>query len=763
MQPKRMLLLGILLGGEQSRDRIEDVIANSPSAVWAPNSANWVSVELEAMTATGLVVSPAAEDPPGRARYGITPKGRQALHRSLQQAWEAPPDSLSPQEVAALFSGALGQDEYAATLGRRLGRLRDSLRQLESRAAAHPLQSPLGEWHAVSGHAVERLHSEIAWIESMLNQALITRQSAQPTAESQASAEGTRLLRQDGAGLGAFTFVLHTHLPYCRKAGRWPHGEEWLHEAMAETYVPLLDALYDLRAEGVPFRLTIGLTPILTEQLADADVLKHFELYLDEEIAASASDILRFAEEDSPHLIHLATYYRDLYSHIKTAFLVRFGGDIVGSFGQLQDEGTIEIITSAATHGYLPLLSRDSSIYAQLRAGVQSYKRHFGRAPRAIWLPECAYRPAYLDTSGVTRPALEEFLAAQGITCFFVETHAIEGGRPVGKAAGEVAIGPYAAIRRQYVVPVSEEPISGGSTFSAYHVVGSDRGLTDPPVAAIGRNNRTGQQVWAADWGYPGEADYREFHKKDHESGLQYWRVTGTGADLGGKDLYHPEWAEPKIEQHALHYARLVERLLREHHSEGSGYGIVASNYDTELFGHWWFEGVEWIKQTLRALAASDVADLTTASAYLDAHPPEQALALPESSWGSGGTHWTWDNPGTKWMWGPIHEAERRMEGLVVRHSCPAEPSSPALDQAGRELLLAESSDWPFLVTTGQAKHYAIERFQSHLSRFHQLADLLDAGRISEAEDLARDLYELDKVFPDLDPLWFAERQGKAD
>ena len=156
--------------------------------------------------------------------------------------------------------------------------------------------------------------------------------------------------------------------------------------------------------------------------------------------------------------------------------------------------------------------------------GIESYKRHYGCAPRAIWLPECAYRPAYVNEKGVVRPAIEEFLSKLGLGCFFVETHAIEGGKPVGKAANDVAIGPYAAIKRRYIIPLVESGNQKGTTYQPYYVAGSGRGLTDPPVAVMGRNNRTGMQVWSGEWGYPGDQDYREFHKKDHISGMQYWR-----------------------------------------------------------------------------------------------------------------------------------------------------------------------------------------------------------------------------------------------
>jgi len=565
------------------------------------------------------------------------------------------------------------------------------------------------------------------------------------------------------AKLGAFTFVLHSHLPYCRMAGRWPHGEEWIHEATSETYLPLLNALYDLREEGVPFHLTLGITPVLAEQLVDPLLLDHFVLFMQDKIAAAEADMPRFREEGDHHAEYLASFYRDWYRNTLESFDERFDSDIIGAFRCLQEEGYIEIVTSAATHGYLPLLSRDSSVYAQLRAGVESYKRLFGRSPRAIWLPECAYRPAYVSDDGTVRPALEEFLSLLGLGCFFSETHAIEGGRPVGKAAGDVAIGPYAAIKRRYVVPLAEGSGQGGTTYQPYYVAGSARGLTDPPVAVIGRNNRTGLQVWSGEWGYPGDPDYREFHKKDHISGLQYWRVTGPKTDLGDKEFYHPDWAEHKVKEHARHFAGLVEELATEYSRESGKYGIIASNYDTELFGHWWFEGIAWIKEVLRLLSQSQVVELTSATEYLDQHPPEEVIAIPESSWGTGGGHWTWDNPDTHWIWEPIHAAEKRMEEIASRYpGAQEEDRTYMLNQAARELLLLESSDWPFLVTTGQARQYAVQRFADHVKRFSQLLDLVEANNLPEGIKLARELFELDKVFPDLDYRWFSSQAASS-
>ncbi len=568
------------------------------------------------------------------------------------------------------------------------------------------------------------------------------------------------------SSLGAFTFVLHSHLPYARLAGRWPHGEEWIHEAAVETYIPLLQTLYDLKEQGVFFRLTLGITPVLAEQLADPDILDHLDQYLDDRIAAARSDMAYFEAPESanPALRGLAEFFRDGYIQIQSAYHNRFNRDLIGAFRRLQNEGFIEIITSAATHAYLPLLSRDSSLYAQMRTGMRSYERLFGRRPSGAWLPECAYRPAYVTEDGQKRAGLESLLAAFGLRFFFAETHTITGGQPVGVAAGEV-IGPYSYVKRRYAIPANpllQTPERPATTYQPYYVSnsrsGRDVGLSSG-VAVIGRNNETGMQVWSAKHGYPGDFDYREFHKKAGTSGLRYWRVTGVDVDLADKDVYNPEWARYKTDQHAEHFVHLVGDLLRDSQRASGRSGLVASIYDTELFGHWWFEGVDWLGKALRNLAANADLELTTAGRYIERHPPTETLLIPESSWGSSGTHFTWDNGETHWMWEPIHEAEARMERFAVRYANADETQTIVLNQAARELLLAQSSDWPFLVTTGQAREYAIQRFSQHLERFNKLLMGLEIG--SPNRELAEEYWELDKLFPDIDFRWFAPQKGE--
>jgi 1,4-alpha-glucan branching enzyme len=566
--------------------------------------------------------------------------------------------------------------------------------------------------------------------------------------------------------VGAFTFVLHSHIPYCRSAGRWPHGEEWLHEVSMGTYIPLLAALHELRSEKCNFKLTMGLTPVLVEQLADGLIKEHLAEYMNDKLKRAESDVKRFEKDDQGHLLYLARFYRDKFKKTVEDYDNLFNRDIVNAFKQLQDDGFIEIVTSAATHSYLPLLSRDSSIYSQIKTGIESYRRHFGIKPKSIWLPECGYRPAYLiKTDGEThiRPGIEYFLQKLGLECFFAETHTVEGGRPVGKATEEV-IGPYGQIPKRYLVTVEgyAEPTER-TTYLPYWV-------QKPGVAVIGRNDYTSMQVWSADWGYPGDYNYREFHKKDGESGLRYWKVTGDKVDLANKEYYDPYWAEQRVKEHSYHFTSIVnERLINFYQSRGRN-GIIASAYDTELFGHWWFEGIDWIKQVLKYLGDSEYIELTTASEYIESYPPQDILALPESSWGMGGGHFTWKNIDNGWMLDIINEAAVRMEEVVGKYPDARGQTKIILNQAARELLLMQSSDWPFLVTTGQAREYAIERFgyyrdrdncRGHTGKFYTLLDILKSGSINDSEiELCKRYWEEDKIFPDIDYKDFKSRES---
>jgi len=527
---------------------------------------------------------------------------------------------------------------------------------------------------------------------------------------------------------GYVTFVLHTHLPYCRLAGRWPHGEEWLHEAILESYLPLIRAFR--RAAGTPGQslgVTLNVTPILAEQLRDPLVVDHFRTYLNERIRTARADVERFAR--MPGLrSRTAEFHRQRYMAIQAFFEDELRGDIIEALACLESDGHIEIATSAATHGYLPLLRDDDAIRFQVETGIASHIRNFGRRPRSFWLPECAYRPG-----------LESFLNEAGIKVFFAETHLVTGGSARGKALGGM-VGPYPEAQPA-PVRLADGPARAGTTFRAYSVGHSN-------VAVLARNERTGLQVWSAAHGYPGDPVYREFHKKDDAGGLHYWRVTGPGVDLGDKAEYDPDAAHRVALGHASHFAEVVKGEIDSYAAGAGEPGIVLSAYDTELLGHWWLEGVDWMEATLRTLAADPSVDLVTAGDFVSEHPPREAIELPEGSWGTGGDHSTWLNDQTAWTWPEIYARQARARMLFSE-------STPATRQLARELLLLQSSDWQFLMTTGQAHDYAVERFRSHLGRFDRLATAIEAHG-PDLDRLAAEIEALDNPFPDIEPSRYA-------
>ena len=553
-----------------------------------------------------------------------------------------------------------------------------------------------------------------------------------------------------------FCLVLHTHLPMVINHGRWPHGSDWLCEAAFECYLPLLETAHRLVADGIAPKWTVNLSPVLTEQLASPEFQKELSFYYENVRRACVESREYFAREGKKELARLTEFWAEFYERMWEMHR-RIGGDIPGTFADLGRAGQIEIITCAATHGYLPLLSRDESIHLQLRAAVETHRRHFGRAPRGIWLPECAYRPRYEWTPPTgrdkgrvrsVRPGLEEMLAAHGLEYFVADSHLVAAGAPVFLYRDYVPAGAPAG------EPASSVPASGArSPYAAYRV--ASRGGTGSAVAFI-RDPRTTLQVWSRAHGYPGEYAYLEFHKKHFPGGLRFWRITDNSGDLGRKAVYEPDAAAQKVGLQARHFVELVQATLAE--AAAGGPAVVCSPYDAELFGHWWFEGPAWLEQVAREMARAGVERATLGEA-LDAAPPQATLALPEGSWGEGGDHRVWLNRDTEWTWDRVYSAEAEwVEHLARAAHAPAD-FKRVLAQATRELLLLQASDWQFLITTGSARDYAERRVAEHYAEFKRLSELargLAAGEALSTDDAntLRRLEREDFCFPDLEPAW---------
>jgi 1,4-alpha-glucan branching enzyme len=559
---------------------------------------------------------------------------------------------------------------------------------------------------------------------------------------------------------GYVTFVLHSHLPYVVHHGTWPHGLDWLHEAAAETYLPMLRVFDELERAGTALKANVNLSPILLEQLSHPTFQDEFPIYLQRKIDAARKDQEEFQKQGQDHFVQVAEFWQKFYGRAQSDFEA-LGRDIVRGFRRFYESGAIEIITCGATHGYFPLLGTDASIRAQVRLGVATHERYFGRKPRGIWLPECGYRPGGLwdypvATNGTMPPrrpfvreGVEQILAESGIEYFFVDTHLVETN---------VRFSPYQLLAGD--VPIALEEESEGKHPSLYRpYFAGPRRRAGGSVAFFTRDPKTGVQVWSGEHGYPGDSVYLDFHKKRWPGGNRYWQVTHPRVDLGGKTAYYPHEAEERTRAHADHFVGVTVGVLGAISNNGGAPPILTAPFDAELFGHWWFEGQTWLKNV--ALRYSDPAcpvKLVTCSEYLDQHQPTGYLVLDEGSWGKNGSNEVWLNPDTAWTWKHIYPAEEAVRQIAEGRRWQTDPRAARLArQLCRELMLLESSDWQFLITTEHARDYAEKRFHTHLEQFQALLGVWrryeSTGELPpEAVHRLEEIEQRDSVFPNISP-----------
>jgi 1,4-alpha-glucan branching enzyme len=592
---------------------------------------------------------------------------------------------------------------------------------------------------------------------------------------------------------GYIVFVLHAHLPYVLSHGKWPHGSDWLCEAACETYIPLLNALVELSSKGTPPGLTIGITPILCEMLASPLFGPTFKSYVAEKIDAAVRDRRAFASEEKEEQAELARRWEEFYRCRLADFTGIYGEDLVGAFRKLQDEGRIEIIVSAATHAYLPLLGSDASIRAQLAQGMETYRKHFRAEPRGMWLPECAYCPEREQDPAKksVRRGLEAFLAGSGLDYFFVDPpRQWDTERPAPDQAHPAGVPSLQYVERLredlgrapglYQDPAPPAPDDQTDIYAVYRTGRPEQGQ----CSFFMRDVETSHRVWSGQWGYPGDPFYLEFHKKRDPGGLRYWRVTDREGDLGAKLPYESDKARERTLVHAAHFRKVVEEKLERYRAETGRTGVLTLLFDAELFGHWWFEGIEWLTAFMTAptdapLEPSDektvsareggavsafgenCAKIERASVVLQDIAPLGTVNLPEGSWGEGGFHLTWHNKETAWTWEFIRDAEQSMSCAAAERT--DETGERIKRQMARELFLLQASDWQFLITTGTAGDYGESRFLGHLAAFESLRKMLDiyreTGRLTDsAGKTLRQFEEQDAVFDNVKPEWFEER-----
>ena len=521
---------------------------------------------------------------------------------------------------------------------------------------------------------------------------------------------------------GYLSLILHAHLPFVRHPEHEKFLEEnWLFEAITETYVPLLQLLQGWRRDGLHPRLTLTLTPTLCSMLRDPLLQDRYDRHLKELIALAEKEIHRTQWEKPFH--ELALFYHGRFLAVRDTYGT-CGRDLVGAFRQFQDMGLLEIITSGATHALLPLLTdHPSSLRAQVLVARDHYRECFGCDPVGIWLPECAY----VDE-------LEAVLQEANLRWFVTDTHGILHASP----------------RPRY------------GTFAPI--------FTPKGVAAFGRDADCSRQVWSRHAGYPGDPRYRDFYRDigfdldlDYVkpylpalnergfTGLKYHRITGKGPD---KQVYDRQTALRAADEHAGHFleARLAQfRRLSEILDRPP---LVVAPYDAELFGHWWYEGPEFLDYFVRkAVCDQRLFELITPAEYLRRQPTNQVSVPAASSWGEGGYWRVWLNETNAWIYPHLHVAQERMTGLARRFPRPDALQERMLKQAARELLLAQASDWPFILRTGTSPEYARQRVRDHVLRFTRIYEQLTAGQLDQ--EWLRQVEWRDNIFPDVNYLYW--------
>lgn len=519
-------------------------------------------------------------------------------------------------------------------------------------------------------------------------------------------------------GKGYLAIILHAHLPYVRHPEyELPLEERWLYEAITEAYIPLLLLLERLVEEGVDFRLTLSLTPTLASMLLDPLLQSRYPRRLERLIELAGREIHR--TRPHPEFNRLARMYFQRFNEIRTAYIDRYRQDLISAFQKLQMSGKVEIIAAAATHGYLPLLAiNPSAVRAQVRIGVDFYRQLFGRGPEGFWLPECGYY------AGV-----EEVLREYDLRYTVLETHGITRADPHPR-------------------------------YGVFGPIFCPNG-----VAAFGRDPESSTQVWSSTAGYPGDYDYREFYRDiafdlDFEyirpylhpegiradTGIKYYRITGKG---NHKEVYVPSQAEKKAELHAGNFMFNREKQVEYLTSIMDRKPLVVAPYDAELFGHWWFEGPLWLNSLIRQIASRHkTIRLVTLSEYLGEFPINQVCQPCMSSWGLQGFNEVWLNGKNDWIYPLLHRAAEEMEDLAKKYPSARGLKKRALNQAARELLLAQASDWAFMISGAMAE-YGRKRTETHLARFQDLCKGINGSRVNQA--LLAKMESLDNIFPQID------------
>ena len=526
---------------------------------------------------------------------------------------------------------------------------------------------------------------------------------------------------------GSMMFLLHAHLPYVNHPEDSAFLEEnWFFEAVVETYVPIISVLERLASEGIRPGVTISISPTLGAMLENEALEDKLGLYVESRLELIEKELER--AQDDPALLKTVRLYQKLYSDA-AALMHKYSGDLITPLKALQYAGQIEIITTSATHALLPLLARPEAVRAQLAAAAEDYEDRFNRKPSGFWLPECAYEPR-----------LNSYLKLSGFNYTFTESHAVDS------VPGQAPNGVYSPYR------------------------------TANGVGLFARDADSSREVWSSKTGYPGDPAYREFYRDlgydgDYEYvrpylgsdgirrplGLKYHRITGPGDDLSAKEYYDPEAALARVEAHASDFLAKRMKQTDDFHASRGSRPLIVSCYDAELFGHWWFEGPAFLEAVIRKIRVERLPlQFVTPSEYLNSCQEPQEITPGISSWGESGYFDPWVNATNDFIYPAVYAATDKMIETAnrFRNQDLSSLSARALNQAARETLLSQSSDWAFLLYIGSHAEYAKGRLEAHAANAVKLLSEVIEKKVDE--QALSVLEQQNSVFPRLDFRVFA-------
>lgn len=520
---------------------------------------------------------------------------------------------------------------------------------------------------------------------------------------------------------GYLIFELTCHLPFVKSSCPGEYSQEnWLNDAVSNTYLPLLRTLHRMDIKSVPFRLTFTISPTLASMLSDPILQERFVSYLDSRIALGEKEVERTASE--PEKNKLAKMYLEAFLQNKSDFIGLYGMNILNGFNELQKNGKINLITTFAAHCYLPFFqSYKSSIEAQIYTAISTHNTMFNSTPKGFWLPELGYCQG-----------IEDILKKFNIDYFFTAVHAFLFGSKVPSN------GIYAPVQ-----------------------------VGDSGIYAFCRDLASSMYVLSQEDGYPGDFSYREYSRDisgeldaDYlgrdivypdgsrvNSGFKYYSNTDSFRDA--KHIYDPDKAAAVVKEHAENFIYNLKKRVKKLLRYTDRPPVIVCPYDAQVFGHWWLEGIDWLETVINELAADEDLALISPEEYLAEYDSGEKISLSFSSCGNGGYSGDWLNGSNDWIYRHIYSITDKMTELANRFPDEGGLKRRALNHAAREVLLAQASDWPFIMKSGIAAPFAAKQVKEHVTSFLKIYNDL-SGNSVDTEWLTT-IERKDSLFPDID------------